>query len=186
MAVNETPSWPLLTSAPPPTFYDLDGHRHRVPPQSFPHLSKVALAQLPPQGEFPARALPAVPLGGGLQNGHCTLGPASRVGPPGGAHTTSWCPPRSAGRRGASRTRCSTTCVALGPQAVRCFFPLLNVHWGHKACGASSALPLLRANVCKGGDFWRLHEILGIRVMIHSSSDLKRGFFPFPPINKNE
>lgn len=73
-----------------------------------------------------------------------------------------------------------------GVAACALLFPLLKVHWGHKAGGASSALPLLAANVSKGGDFWRLHEISGIQVIIHSSSDLKGGFSPFPPINKNE
>lgn len=70
MAVNNRLSWLLLTSDSPHTFNDLDGHWHRVPPQPFPHLSKVALSQLPPQGELPARALPAVPLGGSLSDGH--------------------------------------------------------------------------------------------------------------------
>lgn len=70
MAMNKRLSWLLLTSDSPHTFNDLDGHGHRVPPQPFPHLSKVSLSQLPPQGELPAWALPAVPLGGGLPDGH--------------------------------------------------------------------------------------------------------------------
>lgn len=150
VAVNERPSRPPITSAPPPTFDDLDGHRHCVPPQSFPHLSEVALAQLPPQGELPARALPAVPLGGGLWNGHWMLGPARWAGASGRACTSPWCSPRPGGHRGASGTWCSTTCISLALQ------PLLNGHWDDKGCGASPAVPLLAANVCKGGEFWRL------------------------------
>lgn len=69
MAVNKRLSWLLLTSDSPRTFNDLDGHWHCVPPQPFPHLSKVALSQLPPQGELPTWALPAVPLGGSLSDG---------------------------------------------------------------------------------------------------------------------
>lgn len=69
MAVNKRLSWLLLTSDSPRTFNDLDGHGHRVPPEPFPHLSKVSFSQLPPQGELPARALPAVPLGGSLPEG---------------------------------------------------------------------------------------------------------------------
>lgn len=80
MSVTEKPRRPPPTSSPPRTFDDLDGHRHGVPPKPFPHLSEVALAQLPPQGELPARALPAVPLGGGLRKGHGTLGPAGTRG----------------------------------------------------------------------------------------------------------
>lgn len=131
MAVNERLSWPLLTSDSPRTFNDLDGHRHRVPPQPFPHLSKVALSQLPPQGELPARALPAVPLGGSLPEGHgmahsgqlarqdLLVEPAAALG----AH------------RGAGHDAPLAVCPGAEPE--HC--PVLNVHCGHKTHGASSA-----------------------------------------------
>lgn len=130
-AVNERLSWPQLTSDSPHTFNDLDGHRHRVPPQPFPHLSEVALSQLPPQGELPARPLPAVPLGGSLPDGH------------GMAHSDQPArqdlPMEPAPALGAHRGAGHDAPPAVRPGAEPEHCPSLSVHCGHKTPGASSA-----------------------------------------------